>query len=144
GAGFALTARDKNGQGFVLRGRAVGGMAAVWIDEEPVAAKAGIDFRAVLDALPIPVWLRDKTLALVWGNQSFASAVGAANPDAAVTAQGTLDKTERDLAATARNQGTAYEARRFAVIGEQRRALVFTETPVDGAGIVGSALDVTD
>ncbi len=140
GAGFALTAHDKDARPFALRGRAVGGMAAVWIEEEKVAAKAGIDFRAILDALPVPVWLRDKTLTLVWGNQTFLTTAGAKED----IAQATLDKTERDLAATARTQGAPYEARRFAVVGGQRRALAFTETPLDGAGIVGNAIDVTD
>ena len=97
---------------------------------------------AFLDALPVPVWLRDKTLSLVWGNRTFLAATGA--KDAESVAQATLDKTERDLAATARNQGVAYEARRFAVVGGQRRALAFSETPLDGAGVVGSAIDVTD
>ncbi|HXC55239.1 MAG TPA: PAS-domain containing protein [Rhizomicrobium sp.] len=143
GAGFALTAHDKDARAFTLRGRAVGGMAAVWIEEEPLlAVEQGIDYRAVLDALPLPVWLRDKTLALVWGNRNFLAAAGAKDLDS--VAQASLDKTERDLAATAKNQGTAYEARRFAVIGGQRRALAFSEVPLEGDGVVGSAIDVTD
>jgi signal transduction histidine kinase len=144
GAGFSLTARDGDGRGFVLRGRAVGGMAAVWIEPVPAAAASGFDFRAVLDALPIPVWLRDKTLSLVWGNAPFLAATGAKDADAVAAAQSALDRSERDLAATARSQGGVHEARRFAVVGGQRRALAFTETPVDGFGVVGSAIDVTD
>jgi signal transduction histidine kinase len=142
GAGFALTAHDKDARSFTLRGRAVGGMAAVWIEPEAVAEKAGLDFRGILDALPMPVWLRDKSLTLIWGNRTFLSAAGA--KDAENIGQATLDKTERDLAATAKNQGMAYEARRFAVVGGQRRALAFTETPLDNAGVVGNAVDVTD
>ena len=140
GLGFTLSAHDKDARVFTLRGRAVGGMAAVWIEEEAAQAKAAIDFRSILDALPVPVWLRDKTLSLVWGNRSFLSATGAKDAEGA----NPLDKTERDLAATARNQGIPYEARRFAVVGGHRRALAFTETPLDGEGIVGSAIDVTD
>ncbi len=145
GGAFALTAHDKEARAFTVRGRAVGGMAAVWIEEDRVVAKAeGFDFRAVLDALPVPVWLRDRTLSLVWGNRTFLDATGAKDAESAAAAQVTLDRTERDLAATARNQGTAYEARRFAVVAGQRRALAFTEMPLDGAGVVGSAIDVTD
>ncbi|HWD28920.1 MAG TPA: PAS-domain containing protein [Rhizomicrobium sp.] len=144
GYGFTLIAKDKEARAFSIRGRAVGGMAAVWIEEEAIVVREGLDFRAILDALPIPVWLRDKTLALAWGNQNFLAATGAKDTEAATTAQTALDRTERDLAATARSQGIPYEARRFSVIGGQRRALAFTETPVDGAGIVGSAIDVTD
>ncbi|HEY0107175.1 MAG TPA: PAS-domain containing protein, partial [Rhizomicrobium sp.] len=144
GAAFALSAHDKDGRAFALRGRAVGGMAAGWIEEKAVAAKEGFDFRAILEAIPIPVWLRDKTLSLVWGNRTFLAATGAKDAETAATAQSALDRTERDLAATARNQGTAYEARRFAVVGGHRRALAFTEAPIDGLGVVGSAIDVTD
>jgi signal transduction histidine kinase len=144
GYGFTLIAKDKDARAFSIRGRAVGGMAAVWIEEEAIIVQQGLDFRAVLDALPLPVWLRDKTLALVWGNRSFLDATGSKDLDAATTAQSALDRTERDLAATARNQGIPYEARRFSVLGGQRRALAFTETPVDGTGIVGTAIDVTD
>ncbi len=144
GAGFTLTAHDKNARALMLRGRAVGGMAAVWIEEEVVALREAFDFQTILDALPVPVWLRDKTLSLIWGNRAFLTATGTQDAEQARTAQAALDRTERDLAATARNQGVAYEARRFAVVGGQRRALAFTETPVDGTGVVGSAIDVTD
>ena len=65
-----------------MRGRAVGALAAVWIEAEAQAATGERDFRAVLDALPIPVWLRDRTLALLWGNRAFLAATGAADLDA--------------------------------------------------------------
>ena len=144
GAGFALTAHDTDARACTVRGRAVGSMAAVWIEAEPVAEAAGLDFRAIVDALPVPVWLRDRTLSLVWGNQTFLATTGATSAEAAAAAQSAIDRTERDLAATARNQGAAFEARRFAVVGGHRRALAFTETPIDGLGVVGSAIDVTD
>lgn len=146
GAAFAMSASDKEARAFTVRGRAVGSMAAVWVEEERTVAKEaeGFDFGAILDAVPVPVWLRDRALSLVWGNQSFLAATGAKDLQSATESQGALDRTERDLAATARNQGTIYEARRFAVVAGQRRALVFTETPLDGAGVVGSAIDVTD
>ncbi len=55
-----------------------------------------------------------------------------------------LDKSEADLAATARNAGRVNEARRFAVVGGQRRAVSFTHTPLNSGAIVGSAIDVTE
>ena len=36
------------------------------------------------------------------------------------------------------------EAKRFAVVGGQRRAITFTEIPLGDAGIIGTAMDVTD
>ncbi len=143
GTGFAVTARDKDARPFRLRGRAVGGMAAVWLEAEAAAEKPALDFAAMLDALPLPVWFRDKALSLAWGNKVFLNATGQADLASARATQAALDRGERDLAAAARNQGDTHEARRFAVVGGQRRALSFSETPA-GGGVVGSAIDVTD
>ena len=143
GAGFKLSVGDASGKKFNARGRAVGAMAAVWLGE-PQVEKGAADFRAILDALPIPVWLRDKGLALSWANHAFLTHTGAASIEAARTSQSALDKSERDLAATARSQNTVLEAKRFAVVGGQRRAITFTEIPLGDAGIIGTAVDMTD
>lgn len=142
GAAFSLSIRDSMERKVSVRGRAVGGMAAVWLAPETVAAVAPTDFHAILDALPVPVWLRDRTLSLVWGNHAFLTAAGAADVDGAVREQVALEKTERDLAATARSQSQPMEAKRFSVVAGHRRALAFTEVPID-AGVVGTAYDVT-
>ena len=141
---FALTAHDRNGLLFHLRGRAVGGMAAVWLEPDQVRKSQAIDYRAILDALPVPVWLRDKTLSLVWSNRAFVEASGAANTEQAIAHQMALEKSETDLAAMARNAGQVHEARRFAVVGGQRRALSFTHVPLENGTIVGSGVDVTE
>lgn len=141
GAAFSMPARDANGRSVTVRGRAVGGLAAVWIEPAPEAQL--LDYRGILNSLPVPVWLRDKTLSLIWGNQAFLETAGAHDLEAAQRTQSSLEKTERDLAATARSQGTPFEAKRYAVIGGQRRALQITEIPAE-AGIVGTATDVTD
>ncbi len=143
GIAFQLNVHDRHGRKLVARGRAVGSMAAVWL-EEPAIAEATADFRAVLDALPIPVWLRDKALALTWANHAFIKAAGAADLDAARRDQLALDKGERDLAASARSQNVMLETKRFAVVAGQRRAITFTEIPLGDAGIIGTATDVTD
>jgi len=143
GVAFSLIAHDALERRIAVRGRAVGGMAAVWIEPEAAPAASSTDFRAILDALPIPVWLRDRTLSLVWGNRAFLAAAGAVDVDAATREQVALEKTERDLAASARAQNEAVEAKRFAVASGHRRALAFTEVPVD-AGVVGTATDVTE
>jgi signal transduction histidine kinase len=58
--------------------------------------------------------------------------------------QAVLDKSEPDLAATARNSRQVQEQRRFAVVGGHRRALAFTHVPMDDSTIVGSAIDVSE
>ena len=143
GAAFKLPVGDTKGRRLMARGRAVGSMAAVWL-EEVAMESASADFRAILDALPIPVWLRDKGLALSWGNHAFLKSAGATTIEAARATQAAIDRSERDLAATARSQNTVVEARRFAVVGGERRAMTFTEIPLGDAGIIGTASDVTD
>jgi len=120
-------------------------MAAVWLAPEASAtATTSSDFRLLLDALPIPVWLRDRSLALSWANRAFLAAVGSNDLEAARVKQASLEKTERDLAAAARNQSQIVQAKRYAVVASQRRALAITETPLEAGGVVGSAIDVTD
>lgn len=141
GASFSMPARDAIGRMLTVRGRAVGGSAAVWI--EPAPASHAIDFRGILEALPVPVWLRDRTLSLVWGNRAFLDAAGAADLETAQRNQKSLEKSERDLAATARTQQQPMEAKRYAVVAGQRRALAIAEIPTE-TGVIGTASDVTD
>ncbi len=143
GVSFALSVRDKGDRSFGARGRAVGGMAAVWLEEEAIAEKKA-DFEAILDALPVPVWLRDKALSLQWGNQAFVASSGESDLESALAHQTALDKSERDLAAASRGQRQMISTKRFAVIGGQRRSLEFTHVPLDDGDIVGTALDATD
>jgi signal transduction histidine kinase len=143
GLAFQVPVQDSHGRKLVARGRAVGSMAAVWL-EEPAIAATTADFRAILDALPIPVWLRDKALALTWANHAFLSATASADLDTARRDQVSLDKGERDLAASARTQNVMVETKRFAVVAGQRRAITFTQIPLGDAGIIGTAMDVTD
>jgi signal transduction histidine kinase len=143
GSAFRLEVADASGRKLVARGRAVGSMAAVWMEDVAVESQSA-DFRAILDSLPIPVWLRDKGLALSWANHAFVTSTGAADLDAALVEQSALDKGERDLAASARSQNRMLEARRFAVVNGERRAMTFTEIPLGDAGIIGTAQDVTD
>jgi signal transduction histidine kinase len=143
GLSFQIPVADAHGRKWLARGRAVGSMAAVWLEEAAIASESA-DYRAILDALPVPVWLRDKGLALTWANHAFVAATATGSLDAARASQAALDKGERDLAATARTQNAVLEAKRFAVVGGQRRAIAFTEIPLGDAGIIGTAVDVTD
>jgi len=144
GAAFQLSVHDSHGRLYVARGRAVGSMAAVWLEEQAAAVEQGADYKAILDALPVPVWLRDKALSLSWGNHAFLRGAGAKDLDAARREQAALDKSERDLAASARSENTMQQARRFSVVGGHRRALAFTEIPLGDAGVIGTAQDVTE
>jgi len=146
GVAFQLKVHDAQGRLLVARGRAVGSMAAVWLEEQTAVAKVdhSADYKAILNALPVPVWVRDKALALTWGNHAFLKGAGAKDLETARREQIALDKGERDLAAGARAQNAVQQSRRFSVVGGQRRALAFTEIPLGDAGVIGTALDVTE
>lgn len=144
GAGFSLAVEDGHGRRLVARGRAVGSMAAVWMEERQVAAEQAADYKAILDALPIPVWLRDKGLALTWGNHAFLKGAGAADLQTARRDQAALDKSEHELAQAARAANAPQQTKRFSVVGGQRRAINFTQIPLGDAGVIGAAIDVTD
>jgi signal transduction histidine kinase len=142
GAPFLLNIRNEHGRAVTLRGRAVGGMAAVWIESSSDAGQ--LDYRAILDAIPVPVWLRNETRSLAWGNRAFLVAAGQPDVEAAVTAQAGLERSDRDLASAARSEGHVVESKRFGVVGGQRRALALTHIPLPDGGVVGTAVDVTD
>jgi signal transduction histidine kinase len=142
GSPFRLTATNEAGEPVIIRGRPIGNVAAIWI--ETAGGKSESNFGAVLDAIPIPVWLRDASRTLRWGNRAFVAALGRKELDTVLAEQASLDRTERDLAASARAEGQASEAKRFVVVGGQRRALAFTHVPIANGDIVGTAVDVTD
>jgi signal transduction histidine kinase len=144
GAGFSLAVRDGHGRKLLARGRAVGSMAAVWIEEPQMPVEQSGYYKAILDALPIPIWLRDKGLALTWGNHAFLKGAGAADLESARREQVALDRSERELAQAARAANAPQQSKRFSVVGGQRRAINFTEIPLGDAGVIGAAVDVTD
>src|SRR5438046_10269 len=142
GTPFRLSVSNETGDPVTLSGRPVGNMTAVWVETE--RGEPETDFRAVVDVLPIPVWVRDAARMLRWGNRAFLAAVARDDVNAAIGDQASIEKTESDLAAAALAEGHAVEAKRFAVIGGQRRALALTEVPITNGQVIGAAIDVTD
>jgi len=102
--------------------------------------------RAMLDALPIPVWLRSKNLALAQANRAYMDAVRP-DSDPPQRRQANLVEiesgAETQLAILARESGLPQSERRHTVIGGERRLMEFHEIPSNGAGIVGYASDFT-
>jgi signal transduction histidine kinase len=95
------------------------------------------------------MWRRDTSLALVWCNPAYASAVEAAPSD--VVKRPGIELVPPppggDAQALARRvaaEGHAATARTHAVVHGERRLLEITETPAEGGGTVGWARDVTD
>lgn len=124
----------------------------------PVAPVAKAE--AVLDALPQPLWLRDRDLKLVWVNQAYAAwcgeeraavlahqtelfAAGAATPVKAAKLVEGKTLAARALAAKAQQEERAYR-----VINAQRRLIACAERPLPGGEgqpyvLLGMAQDVS-
>lgn len=109
--------------------------------------------RAVLDALPMPVWMRDGDLALVYSNQAYAHAVDAETPEAVAEAgtelvPGAAVREARALAARARASGLLRSESFHLVMEGARRLVELIEVPFPAEGeeglmTVGIAIDRT-
>ena len=155
GTGFALRLRlaeggaaiDIRGQRLVAAEGATRG-DAVWFADaaaHDTAEREQARLRALLDAIPVPVWRRDAALRLTDANRAFTQAIGAV-PEGSAGALRELagDAPGRALAETARQTGQASE-RRHVVVNGSRRWLELNETRLDKTGeILGFARDLTD
>ena len=143
GTPFALICPTPSGKRIAVRGRPSGGYLTVFFDAESHAVSDGLDFRGALNALPQPMWIRDKDQALTFVNQAFVAASGRSE-DEALAGGFAFDRSERELASSALASSEKVVAKRFAILSGQRRALQFTLTPVAGGGVAGTVQDVTD
>ena len=108
--------------------------------------------KALLDTLPMPVWLRDEDLSLVAVNQTYSKAVETTNSaqvvqDQVELAPDTLVREARAVAARARAAGDSRSENFHLVLGGERRTVQVVETPlaVDGSLLTaGYALDITE
>lgn len=143
GEAFSLVARQREGCVVHMRGRAIGSLAAIWLQPESASGTGVPALSLAFESLPIPVWIRDQSLKLIWGNRAFLGAVGVADREMAISRQVALEPSERELAGVALTEGHAVEARRFAVVSGQRRTIALTATPLENGQILGLGLDVT-
>jgi signal transduction histidine kinase len=151
GEAFMLSVRTSCGTRLEAYGRAAAGNAILKVNEFS-AAQTGIEGgshscapdagRALLDAVPIPVWLRDSDGKLTWVNQAYARAVDAAN-GAEVCEQQLefLSTRQRSAAQQSLDQGHTHTGRIHAVVAGERRAFDIVVQPVDSVS-AGMAIDV--
>jgi signal transduction histidine kinase len=102
--------------------------------------------KAMLDALPFPVWRRSKDLSLSQLNRAYIAAIDD-DVDGDSGRPPELGELEsgagRALAARAQATGRAQSESRHIVVGGERRLYEFTELPTPRFGLAGFALDVT-
>ncbi len=104
---------------------------------------------SLLNALPVPAWIRGPDLGVVFCNEAYAKALEV--PAATAVAQNreiaesVIGNHGRALAERAQLTGIAQTESHHIVIGGKRRLLEFVEIPLGGAGIMaGYATDFTD
>jgi len=158
GTGFSAAVSAPGGAAYEIDGcRASNGDSVMWLAEvsalrraeaargTAVAEAAGL--RAMIDALPMPLWRRDRSLRVIDCNAAYAAALDL--PREAVLAQAAelAPESERDRTlalARAAVAGTAERERCHVVIAGSRRLLELSEAPDGSRGTIGFAIDLTD
>ena len=162
GTSFALSLRTRTGRSIEARGQAVAGRALLRLRETSQERSEIADLRAtldetrrglsalasLLDAIPQPVWRRNREGGLSWVNNAYVAAVDAVSREAALDAGTELfDRPARETIGreeAARTSGHARGIPRLsAVVAGSRRTLDVFETAHD-AGRVGIAIDVSE
>ncbi|HKJ63620.1 MAG TPA: ATP-binding protein, partial [Hyphomicrobiales bacterium] len=133
GSGFYLKLRD-------LAGRRV--EMANLLNKQRAMNEELASQRAVLDALPMPVWFRDPAGRLIWVNRAYVSAVEAPKTDKVIEEQRELLETrQRRAAETALASGETFRKRLQTVVAGERRTFDTIIVPV-GRASAGTVIDV--
>ena len=164
GTGFHLALWSQAGSSIEAQGRAVAGRALLRLRETSREQREIVELRetldetrrglsslaGLLDAIPQPVWRRNREGGLAWVNQAYVAAVEAPSREAALEA-GTelLDRPAREE--IARGEGKVPPGawpsrprhRLSAIVAGSRRMLDICETGIEH-GRVGIAIDVSE
>lgn len=156
GRPFSLIVRTISGGHVEAEGRTAGGRALLRFRDvtghrEEVArilaqhqrlAREVRASRALLDSLPIPVWLRAKDGRLTWVNNAYVRAVEARSRTEVQERQiELLEQRQRRMAARVLSRGESYRARLPLIVGGERRIHDVTVLPFEDA-IAAAAIDV--
>ena len=158
GEGFSISLTTAMGRYVAAEGRAIGGSAMLRLNDVSGLKKENAELahrlqrqqadaealRALLEALPSPVWTRDTNGRLTFVNPAFARVVAAADPMAAVAdGREFLDSGVREEIERLRARGSAYSGRAVVTVAGTRRVLDIFETPAP-RGSAGICRDVTE
>ncbi|HEY0300081.1 MAG TPA: PAS domain-containing protein [Rhizomicrobium sp.] len=144
GAPFALSARTRVNTVVAVHGCVVGSRAAIFLRIEESSSELDRDLRAILEAMPVPIWIRDRALTLTWANRAFLAATGAGTLEKAMRSEVRLVRAERDLVSTALEGKDVLGERRYTVVEGRRRAMSVDMLRLPSAQVAGVAVDVTE
>ena len=145
-AGGHLEAEGRTAGGrAVLRFRDVAGhrdeVARILAQHQRLAREVRAS-RALLDALPIPVWLRSKDGRLTWVNNAYVRAVEARSRAEVQERQiELLEQRQRRAAARVLARGESYRGRIPLIVGGERKPHDVTVLPFEDA-TAAAAVDV--
>jgi signal transduction histidine kinase len=158
GDAFALAVRAKSGALLEVTGRTSGRRAVMRMREltgerrsfAELREQAGIvmaeltALRSLCDALPFPLWRRNRAGRLVWVNAAYVSAVEAAGLESVLNAGIELlpSRTRDSIRETERAGGTFRDSA-VAIVSGDRRRLQVVDLPLE-EGSVGCAVDVSE
>ncbi len=157
GLAFNIILKTLAGGNVEAEGRAAGGRAVLRLkdiagyklelatihDQHATLARDIRSCRALLNTLPMPVWLRAADGRLSWVNTAYISAVDAASEAEVLDRQiELLESRQRKSVAKSMTMGESYRARVHLVAGGERRPHDIVVLPVDGV-MAGAAIDVT-
>lgn len=158
GASFSATRRTLRGDFVEIDGQPIAGRAVMSIklvtgerlavarlrDEKAALEAAQAQLRRVMEAIPQPVWLRDRAGRLDWVNSAYAQAVDAGAPEAVLSRQDEiLDSDDRAAIRRVQSREGRYRGAVTAIFaGQRRRVDVIEVTGPEGGG--GFALDVSE
>ncbi|HWA29948.1 MAG TPA: PAS-domain containing protein [Rhizomicrobium sp.] len=141
---FSLKIETAGAQKISVRGKMIGGQAVVFFRRLAAAMDSTIDYRAALDALPVPVWVRDRNLSLAWANNAFLASVGKASIEDAAKSNAQLVESEREFAESARAGRQVIDVRRMVEFAGEQHPFAFTARALPNGGVAGMAVDMTN
>jgi signal transduction histidine kinase len=158
GRSFVTTLVTISGAPIEAEGRAIGGRAVLRLRDVSGIKREHADLsdryerlnreaetlRALIDALPSPVWVRDDVGNLVLVNGAYARAVEASEPgDAVERGAELLGRTAREELLRTHAAGKLYVSRQPAIVAGQRKTFDVVDAPSEH-GSAGIAIDVTE
>lgn len=112
------------------------------IDQHEWLARDIRSMRALLNSVPMPVWLKTRDGRLTWVNSAYVQAVESENEHEVLTRQiELLDSRERQCALKSIAKGDEFRQRMQIVVGAERKAHDVFMLPL-GDTIAGAAIDV--
>jgi signal transduction histidine kinase len=158
GESFKLSVKSTSEHHLEIDGRPVGGSAVVRIkdvsgDRLEVTRLAELQaqtkqdleaFRAMLETLPAPAWVRSREGRLTWVNSAYARAVDAEDQrDVVASGIELIEGPSREAITTSRSAGRAFRGRASVTVAGERRTFEIVEAPAETAS-VGMALDLSE